>query len=91
MTQLIGSDNLEQDDSVFETQDLTLTSRNKLSESELMPVLKTELLAEKSFSNRWKTHRFWLVRAIYYVFYSVWMIVMGIGTLIAWLIAMLFI
>ena len=91
MLQPIDNDNLEQDDSILETRDSTLTTRNKLSENELKPVLTAEILGEKSFSERWKTNRFWLVRATYYVFYSVWMVVMGIGTLIAWLIAMLFI
>lgn len=45
----------------------------------------------KSFAKQMKTHRFLVVRAIYFVFHSVWVIVMGIGMFIAWLISLLFI
>ena len=46
---------------------------------------------EKSFMERWKTNRFWVVRAIFYIVNSVWFIVIGIGSIIAWIVAMLFI
>ncbi|TDU39760.1 hypothetical protein BXY82_1790 [Gelidibacter sediminis] len=46
---------------------------------------------DRSFGERWKTHRFWLVRVSYHVLFSVWAIVMAIGGIIAWIIAMLFI
>ena len=44
-----------------------------------------------SFADRCRTSRFWLVRALYKVVSSIWMVVMVVGGFIAWLIAMLFI
>lgn len=60
-------------------------------ETEPEAILKTKVVVEKSFTERWKTHRFWLVRGTYYVLYSVWMIVMVIAGFIAWLVSLLFI
>lgn len=41
--------------------------------------------------DRWKSSRFWLIRASYFVAASVWTIAIAIGGFIAWLIATLFI
>ena len=91
MPQQIDNDNVEHELPVFETREARLISDNKAKEAELKRLSETPDLKKKSFSEKLKTNRFWLVRSIYYAFYSVWMIVMGIGILIAWLIAMLFI
>lgn len=58
---------------------------------EPQPVLKAQVVTKKPFTERMKTHRLFVVRAVYYIFYSVWAVVMAIGMFIAWLIAMLFI
>lgn len=60
-------------------------------DGEAKPELKPRVVHKKPFTERMKMHRFFLVRAVYYIFYSVWAVVMAIGMLIAWLIAMLFI
>ncbi|QAA80451.1 hypothetical protein EI546_01325 [Aequorivita sp. H23M31] len=52
---------------------------------------KTDTSFEKSFAERWKTNRFWLVKGSYYILHTVWMIVMIVGGFIAWLISLLFI
>ena len=78
--------NLYSDDHNFRA-----TTRRKLSEPELQSVLQLNGERQPSFPERWKSNRFWAVRASYVIVSSVWMVVMGIGTLIAWLIAMLFI
>ncbi len=44
-----------------------------------------------SFLERWENSRFLLIKGLFYLFKSVWIIVMAIGSLIAWLIAVLFI
>ncbi|MCK0125786.1 hypothetical protein MWU76_15450 [Gelidibacter sp. F2691] len=51
----------------------------------------TPQVGKKKFSERWKTSRFWLVRATYHVGFSIWAVVIGIGAVIAWIVAMLFI
>lgn len=91
MSQQIDNDNVEHDGPVIETQNLTQTSKNNARQTESEPVLEAEVVKERSFSERWKTSRFWLVRGSYYILFSVWMVVMAIGGLIAWLIALLFI
>lgn len=51
----------------------------------------TPKVGDMTFAERWKTSRFWLVRATYHVGFSIWAVVIGIGAVIAWIIAMLFI
>lgn len=58
--------------------------------------LRLEKEAERRANRKWnldklKTHRFWIVRAIYLVANSVWIVVVAIGGFIAWLISLLFI
>lgn len=45
---------------------------------------------EKDFMERWKTNRFWVIRATYYIVISVWTIILVVGGFIAWLISFLF-
>ena len=40
---------------------------------------------EIGFIEKMKTHRFWLVRILFYIVYSVWLIVAFIGMIIAWI------
>lgn len=91
MSQQINNDNVENKAANLEARNSASTSKNNSKETEPQPVLEAKVLEEKSFSERWKTNRFWIVRATYHVFYSVWIVVMAIGGLIAWLIALLFI
>ncbi|MGO3183914.1 MAG: hypothetical protein ACTIJ9_13895 [Aequorivita sp.] len=91
MTRQIDNENTDNKTSVLETQDSTSTSKNTTRETDSEPVLKAEVEEKKSFSERWETNRFWLVRGTYHVLRSVWMVVMFIGGLIAWLISLLFI
>ena len=71
--------------------DATLASENNRTANESISDSKTKPVKKASFSERMKNHRFFLVRGIYYIFYSIWAVVMAIGMFIAWLIAMLFI
>lgn len=91
MSEEIENINNAHNKSVSKNQDATLTSKNNLTTTESEPVLKAKVVKKESFTERMKTHRFFLVRGIYYIFYSIWAIVMAIGMFIAWLIAMLFI
>lgn len=72
-------------------KDAILTSANTSKETEINPTNKAKVIEKKSFSERWKTNRFWLIRGTYFFLRSVWLIVMFIGGFIAWLISLLFI
>ena len=91
MSQQINHDNVGDKALVLEAREARFISDHKAKEAEQKVLLRSPIVNEKTFAERMKTNRFWLVRGVYYVFYSVWMIVMTIGIAIAWLIAMLFI
>lgn len=91
MPEQIDHDNFGDEGFALENREARLISDHKAKEAERKALSEHPIVKEKSFSERMKTNRFWLVRGVYYIFYSVWMIVMGIGMFIAWLIAMLFI
>lgn len=88
MIQQKDDENFASDSSVLEIRDSTLTPINKKEEAHSDSVLIEELVESKSFAERWKTNRFWLIKGTYYVLHTVWMIV---GGFIAWLISLLFI
>lgn len=87
----MDNDNAEDEDSILESQDSTFTSKNTSEKTKPEPVSESEVLERKSFSERWKTNRFWLISGSYHVLRSVWMVAMFIGGLIVWLISFLFI
>ena len=91
MSQQIYNDNLEQNNFVLEAQESTSTSKDEKRAEELECVFEEIVVEKKSFSERWKTNRFWLVRGSFHVLKSVWMVAMVIGGFIAWLISLLFI
>ncbi|MBA6152351.1 hypothetical protein [Gelidibacter maritimus] len=91
MSEEIENINNTHNKSVSKLDDATLASENSATANESAPDLKTKPIKKASFSDRMKNHRFFLVRGIYYIFYSIWAVVMAIGMFIAWLIAMLFI
>lgn len=91
MAQQIDNDTLGNNGSNLENRNSTLTSMNNSSKAESAPVLEAEIVDNRSFSERWKTNRFWLVRGSYTVLRSVWIVAMFIGGAIAWLISLLFI
>lgn len=74
----------------LETDDLSIPSE-KSKEDSAESVLEAEIIDDRSFSERWKTNRFFLIRGAYYVIVSIWIVFMAVGGFIAWLIAMLFI
>jgi len=91
MAQQIDNDTLENDDSDLKNPNSTLTPTNNSSKAESEPVLEVQVDDNRSFSERWKTSRFLLVRGSYTVLRSVWIVAMFIGGAIAWLISLLFI
>ena len=81
-----GADNFKnKNSSGLKNQDSALSSKSNPRKSEV------EIEDEMSFSEKWKTSRFWLVKGTYYVLHTVWMTVMVIGGFILWLISFLFI
>jgi len=76
---------------VLQGQDSTLTSENPTDKPVLSTSKKSITQENRSFSDRWKHNRFWLIRASYHVLRTIWIIVMAIGAFIAWLISLLFI
>lgn len=85
-----GNNRVEKN-SILDRRDALLISKMEAEEAAVRDRLKDSDLDQLSFADRMKTNRFWVIRMLYYVFYSVWMIVMGIGMFIAWLISLLFI
>ncbi|MDC8000005.1 hypothetical protein POV26_03075 [Aequorivita todarodis] len=79
----------------FEIDNPALTpedSTSRIPSQKKEPTTVSEVEIEKeSFSQRWRTSRFWLVRGSYIVLRAVWTVVMVIGGFIAWLISLLFI
>lgn len=51
--------------------------------------LKNKIDKKKTFVERWKTNRFWIIKGTYYFLHYTWVAVMAVGAFIAWLIAML--
>lgn len=71
--------------------DSSISTNNTAKGESTESVLESEIIEDKSFSERWKTNRFFLIRGAYYVIVSIWVVFMAVGGFIAWLIAMLFI
>lgn len=91
MSEQNETDNFENDTSDMKEQDLALSSKNNSIETESDAILEAEVEEKKSFIEKWRTSRFWLIKGTYYVLRSVWMTVMIIGGFIVWLISFLFI
>lgn len=91
MSQRKDNDNVEHKGTILAVQDSTLSSKYTAKEKGSKPVEKAKIIKKKSFFQRLKTNRFWLIRGLYYVLHSVWIVVMAIGGFIAWLIAILLI
>lgn len=72
-------------------QDSTLASENPTDKPAHSASKKAITHEKRSFTDRWKYNRFWLIRASYHVLRTIWIIVMAIGAFIAWLISLLFI
>lgn len=71
-----------------ENQDATAKTSGP-KEGKAIPEVKNA--TKDSFIERWKSHRFMLVRGLYFFLASVWTVVMVIGGFIGWLISLLFI
>lgn len=83
------TDSFENDISDIKNQDPTMSSINNSIETESDVGIEVE--EKKSFIEKWKTNRFWLIKGTYYVLQTVWTTVMVIGGFILWLISFLFI
>lgn len=90
MSKHLSDDNVD-DVSDFETQDSTLTSKDNIRKVAQKPIVKVVSVRKKSFFERMRTSRFWLIQGLYHFLRSIWIIAMAIGSFIIWLIAMLFI
>lgn len=84
-------DSFESDKSVSENQDSPLPSSISPSNTQSEVFSELEISEKKSFSEKWRTNRFWIVKGAYHILRSVWVVVMFIGGFIAWLISLLFI
>lgn len=62
-----------------------LTSSSKNSESLNLEEESQDLERTNGFIEQMKKHRFWLVRVLFYIVYSVWLFVVFIGMIIAWI------
>lgn len=92
MSQQKEPDNHKNNSSNIRNRNSTLTSKKNLGESDAEVDLETEVEdGKESFTERWRTSRFWLVKGSYHVLRSIWLTVMVIGGFIVWLISFLFI
>lgn len=73
----------------LDTEEATSTSQTTMATD--TGAVEEAKVKKPPFGERWKTSRFWLVRVTYHALFSVWAIVIGVGGVIAWIIAMLFI
>lgn len=48
---------------------------------------KEQIKTENSFFSKLRNHRFWIVRAFAAILYSIWVIILAIGSFLAWLAA----
>lgn len=62
-----------------------LTSSSENSESLNLEEESQDLELSNGFIERMKNHRFWIVRILFYIVYSVWLVVAFIGMIIAWI------
>lgn len=84
----------EHTDSVAETSDSTSgssTSDSKSIETESESIGTSIVEKKVPFLEPLKTNRFFLIRVLYYLLRSIWIVVMIIGGILAWIISMLFI
>lgn len=91
MLQDINDDKVTSDASLPGVKSRTNAAKTKLEETTSDSTLKKQGVRKKSFLERWKTNRFWLIKGTYYLLHYTWVVVMAIGAFIAWLIALLFI
>ena len=76
---------------VLRAQESPMISENNHDKTTNSATEETNTEEKRSFSDRWKNNRFWLIRATYHVLRTIWIVVMAIGAFIAWLISLLFI
>jgi hypothetical protein len=65
---------------------LSIEKRKKKIKDQLK---EEQVTTENSFLYKLQNHRFWLVRVFAAVLHSVWVIIMAIGSFLAWLAAMI--
>ncbi|PKP18113.1 MAG: hypothetical protein CVU07_02625 [Bacteroidetes bacterium HGW-Bacteroidetes-23] len=60
---------------------------DKRKKKHLEQLKKEQVEAENSFLNKLRNHRFWLFRAFGTILHSVWVILLAVGSFLAWLAA----
>lgn len=69
----------------FKRKSELTSSSSKNSESLNLEEESEDLEYSNGFFERMKKHRFWLVRVLFYIVYSIWLVVVFIGMIIAWI------
>lgn len=91
MSEEINKDSVENEDSVVKIQDASTVSENNSIETTPRTERKVSYIHKKTFLYPLKANRFLLVRILYYILRSIWIVVMIVGGFLAWLLSMLFI
>lgn len=76
---------------VLKNTDSSSVSRNGESDLNNEPTQQTIIQKKVPLLEPLKTNRFFLVRVLYFILRSIWIIAMIIGGFIAWIISLLFI
>ncbi|MDD2983615.1 MAG: hypothetical protein PHQ74_09520 [Crocinitomicaceae bacterium] len=83
--------NADVPDSLLEANQTVFIPENTANEVESQPDLQERNPDKKPFIEPLKTNRFFLIRVLYHILRSIWIVAMIVGGFIAWLIALLFI
>lgn len=83
---LVTNNNFSQQERDMTSNSLARRQKELRLEREAEKNAKREEVIEK-----WKKHRFWLVRISYLILHSIWIVAVSIGGFIAWLISILFV
>ena len=89
MSEGLEENNLEILDATITPPNSALASEN--IEKELQTVEEGKVAEKKPLIEPLKTSRFFLIRVLYHILRSIWIVAMIIGGLIAWIISLLFI
>lgn len=83
--------NADVPDSLLETSQTVFLPENTSNEIESQPNLQEIVPDKKPFLEPLKTNRFFLIRVLYHILRSIWIVAMIVGGFIAWIISLLFI
>lgn len=91
MSQENSEINKEFQDSEVETLTNTIILENENIEARTELSTKSHQIEKKPFLEPLKTNRFFLIRVLYHILRSIWIVAMIVGGFIAWIISLLFI